>query len=270
MIRLIATDMDGTFLDSDKKFDKSFIDLFYQMKEKNIKFVIASGNQYYRLYQKFLPLSDQMYFIAENGSYIAKGTTELYCNVIHNQNVQKVLNILSQFDHIFVVLAGKKGAYALKDFFEFKDEVKKYYCAYSFVDSFEEVKDEIMKIAIFDMKQQANQLNEKIKDALPSELKIVTSGNEWVDIQNKDADKGVGIQFLQAVYDIEPGQCACFGDQMNDYEMFKKVKYGYAMSNAVEPIKKIAYEIIGSNDEQAVLKKIQDIVSGVENEKGKI
>ena len=53
MIRLIATDMDGTFLDSQKKFDKSFIDLFYQMKEKNIKFVIASGNQYYRLYQKF-------------------------------------------------------------------------------------------------------------------------------------------------------------------------------------------------------------------------
>ena len=73
MIRLIATDMDGTFLDSNKKFDKSFIELFYKMQEKKIKFVIASGNQYYRLYQKFLPLSDQMYFIAENGSYIAKG-----------------------------------------------------------------------------------------------------------------------------------------------------------------------------------------------------
>ena len=69
MIRLIATDMDGTFLDSNKKFDKSFIELFYKMQEKKIKFVIASGNQYYRLYQKFLPLSDQMYFIAENGSH---------------------------------------------------------------------------------------------------------------------------------------------------------------------------------------------------------
>ena len=51
MIRLIATDMDGTFLDSNKKFDKSFIELFYKMQEKNIKFVIASGNQYYRFYQ---------------------------------------------------------------------------------------------------------------------------------------------------------------------------------------------------------------------------
>lgn len=260
MIQLIATDMDGTFLNSEKKFDKEFIDLFYRMKEKKIKFVIASGNQYYRLYQKFLPLSEQMYFIAENGSYIAKGTTELYCNVIHSQNVKKVLEILSQFEDIFSILAGKKGAYALKDFFDFKDEVKKYYCAYSFVNSFEDVQDEIMKIAIFDMKHQAKQLEEKIKDQLPEHLKIVTSGNEWVDIQNSDAHKGVGIQFLQAVYDIEPDECVAFGDQMNDYEMFKQVKYGYAMSNAVQEIKEVAYEVIGSNDEQAVLKKIEEIL----------
>ena len=37
MIKLIATDMDGTFLDSHKQFDKEFIDVFYQMKEKDIQ-----------------------------------------------------------------------------------------------------------------------------------------------------------------------------------------------------------------------------------------
>ena len=75
MIKLIATDMDGTFLDSQKKFSPEFIDIFYKLKEKGIKFVIASGNQYYRLYQKFVPISEDMYFIAENGSYIAQGAT---------------------------------------------------------------------------------------------------------------------------------------------------------------------------------------------------
>ena len=39
MIKLIATDMDGTFLDSQKKFDPEFLSLFYKLKEKNIKFV---------------------------------------------------------------------------------------------------------------------------------------------------------------------------------------------------------------------------------------
>ena len=36
-MKLLATDMDGTFLDSHKQFDKEFIDVFYQMKEKDIQ-----------------------------------------------------------------------------------------------------------------------------------------------------------------------------------------------------------------------------------------
>src|SRR5699024_335537 len=70
--------------------------------------------------------------------------------------------------------------------------------------------------------------------------------------------------FLQDTYQINPDECAAFGDQMNDYEMLQEVKYAYAMSNAVEPIKNIAYEVIGSNDEQAVLKKIHDILEETE------
>ena len=50
MIKLIATDMDGTWLNSDKKYD---VDLFEKdialMKKNNINFVIASGNQYLSL-----------------------------------------------------------------------------------------------------------------------------------------------------------------------------------------------------------------------------
>ena len=264
MIRLIATDMDGTFLDSQKKFDKSFIDLFYQMKEKNIKFVIASGNQYYRLYQKFLPLSDQMYFIAENGSYIAKGTTELHCDVISYQKVKEMVHILSQYQRIFIILCGRKGAYILKDYFAYKNEVKKYYCAYSFIDSYDEIHDDIMKIAIYDKEQHIQDLLDEIRQQLPDGVKIVTSGNEWMDIQNQHMHKGVGIKFLQDTYQINPDECAAFGDQMNDYEMLQEVKYAYAMSNAVEPIKNIAYEVIGSNDEQAVLKKIHDILEETE------
>ena len=64
MIKLIATDMDGTFLDSNKRFDFEFIDIFYELKKRDIKFVVASGNQYYRLFQKFVPLSEQIYFIS--------------------------------------------------------------------------------------------------------------------------------------------------------------------------------------------------------------
>ena len=82
-----------------------------------------------------------------------------------------------------------------------------------------------------------------------------------MDIQNRGVHKGIGMRFLQERYQIKPEQCAAFGDQMNDYELLSQVKYSYAMSNAVPEIKQIAYEVIGSNDEQAVITKIKEILA---------
>lgn len=256
--------MDGTFLNSDKQFDKEFLDIFYEMKKQDIKFVVASGNQYYRLYQKFIPLSEQMYFVAENGGYIAQGATELYSNIIKPEHVALVRNVLENNERVVLIVCGKKGAYVLKEHFHLRNEVKKYYCNYSFVNSFDDVNDDIIKIAVFDYQQKANEIFDQIKNKFPEELRIVTSGNEWVDIQNKDAHKGLGIQFLQMIYDIDRSECMAFGDQMNDYEMLQQVKYGYAMENAVDMLKDIAYEVIQSNDEQGVLLKIKDVLENNE------
>lgn len=46
MIKLIASDMDGTFLNPQGNYDKRrFKDLFRQLTERNILFVVASGNR---------------------------------------------------------------------------------------------------------------------------------------------------------------------------------------------------------------------------------
>ncbi|MFR2767323.1 MAG: HAD hydrolase family protein [Thomasclavelia sp.] len=113
MIKLIATDMDGTFLDSNKRFDFEFIDIFYELKKRDIKFVVASGNQYYRLFQKFVPLSEQMYFIAENGCVIAKGARQLYCNTIENEDLIKIKSVLANYKELVIVLCVVERAYIL-------------------------------------------------------------------------------------------------------------------------------------------------------------
>lgn len=261
MIKLIATDMDGTFLDSNKEFDQEFIDIFYKLKEKGIKFVVASGNQYYRLYQKFLPLSEQMYFVAENGSYIAQGATELYCNIITKENVNKVKAVIEPYTNLFVIMCGRKGAYVLNRDRKYESLLKLHYCNYQYVESFDQIDDDIIKIAISDLEKHIETYLPKIKPFLPDEVKIVTSGNMWMDIQNSEINKGIGIRFLQAIYEIEPDECMAFGDHMNDYELLQQVKYGYAMDNAVPAIKEIAYDTTVSNDEQGVLVKIKELLN---------
>ena len=260
MIKLIATDMDGTFLDSNKRFDFEFIDIFYELKKRDIKFVVASGNQYYRLFQKFVPLSEQIYFIAENGCFIAKGARQLYCNIIENEDLIKIKNVLAKYKELVIVLCGRKGAYILNKNLKYKNEIIKYYCNYRFVDSFDDINDDIMKVSIYDQNEKINEIIKIVEKLLPDHIKIVTSGNAWMDIQNKNINKGIGMAFLQSLYNIKPEECMAFGDQMNDYELLQQVKYGYAMENAVDSIKEIAYQVIDSNDNQGVIRKIKEIL----------
>lgn len=49
MIHLLATDMDGTLLNSQKEFDNEFFEVLQKVLEKEMYFVIASGNQFYHL-----------------------------------------------------------------------------------------------------------------------------------------------------------------------------------------------------------------------------
>ena len=67
-MKLLATDMDGTFLRDDKSYSEEFNDLYKQMLKKDIQFVIASGNQYEALVCKFDDdIKDDLYYLCENG-----------------------------------------------------------------------------------------------------------------------------------------------------------------------------------------------------------
>ncbi len=47
---------------------------------------------------------------------------------------------------------------------------------------------------------------------------------------------------------------------MNDVGMFQEVTHSYAMGNALLPVKEAASQVIGSNNEQAVLDKIEEFL----------
>ena len=117
-----------------------------------------------------------------------------------------------------------------------------------------------MKIAIYDPNHQIIRYADDIARGLDKGVKATTSGNEWIDIQNEDINKGVAIKLLQKELNIKPEECMAFGDQMNDYTLLKAVKYSYAMANAVPRIKDIAYGIAKSHDHQGVLEVIKQEV----------
>ncbi|WP_249028635.1 Cof-type HAD-IIB family hydrolase [Tannockella kyphosi] len=263
MIKLIATDMDGTFLDSNKNYDPKFLELFKKMKEKNIHFVVASGNQCHRLFQRFESIKEDIYYIAENGSYTLKGSTPLYSTLIAPEDLNKLLDMLLPLEDCFFILSGRKGTHILNKHRNREDIIVKYYARYYFVENYDDLDDEIFKISLYDDNHQSTALLETILPSIPKDVRAITTGHEWIDFTDKSIHKGIALKKLQDDLGILPEECAAFGDQMNDLELLQQVKYSYAMDNAVDPIKEVAYEIIGDNDSQAVIKKIEEILNNV-------
>ena len=82
MIKLIATDMDGTLLNSKNEIQDGFYEVFNKLEEKGIIFAAASGRQYYNLLKRFEGIEDKMMFIAENGTFVVYKGIELVVNAL--------------------------------------------------------------------------------------------------------------------------------------------------------------------------------------------
>ena len=69
MIRLIASDLDGTLLQNGAQvLSPEIFKLIPALKKKGIHFIAASGRQYANLRRLFALLQDEISYIAENGS----------------------------------------------------------------------------------------------------------------------------------------------------------------------------------------------------------
>ena len=85
MVKLIASDLDGTLLQNGAHDVNPIVfDQIRTLKEHGIMFAAASGRQYLNLRRLFTPVQDDIAYIAENGSLciyneetISKGIIEL-------------------------------------------------------------------------------------------------------------------------------------------------------------------------------------------------
>lgn len=264
-VKLIATDMDGTFLDDHKKFDTNlFQDVMNKLNQKNIMFVIASGNQYQHLVDIFGDTNNEYSYIADNGAVIVDKGKVIFQRFISTEDIHQSLNLLkhnSQLKNGLIVLSGQNSAYIEKGVpDEFVKEGNKYYRKVTVVDSLYDVRDKIYKIALAWPNQSVRVQESILRNNLPNS-NVTSSGYGGVDIIPKGVDKGRAIAVLQKYMNLNSSQLMAFGDSDNDLELLKHCGNSYAMKNANDAIKKTAkYHTNWDNNENGVLRTIQLVV----------
>lgn len=253
MIKLIATDMDGTLLNDDGNINEKIFDLIHSLSEKDVKFAAASGRLYSQLSKNFEKVNTDMIFIAHNGALIKynKSGKTLYANFIGKEEIEHVINLKPGVgEELF--LSGESEIYIINPSENMLNKFTDFNVPVVILKSFNEIKNPIYKISYY-MDEDVNpSILDYLEKNLNDTLSFVVSGDKWIDIMNKGISKGNAIKILQEKFKINKENTMVFGDYYNDLTMFKTAHYSYAMENAPEDVKKHANFIAESNNEDGV------------------
>ncbi|MCR4715952.1 MAG: Cof-type HAD-IIB family hydrolase [Lachnospiraceae bacterium] len=260
MIKLIACDLDGTLLDSNKRLPEEFPKLIEKLKAKGIHFAVASGRSYAGIKEMFIDYIDDIVFICDNGAFVMYKEERLHLDLMKKEDIRELALLSRDLDGL-ILLCGMHGTYHMPaKTKEANDEIVKYYTNRVLVEDDLDVDDEFFKVALFDGEGSEEHSYPYLVEKYGDKYNGQTSGKYWMDIMNGGTNKGSALKAIQEKFDISYDETMAFGDYMNDYELLENASYSFAMANSHPKISKLANYKAGSNDENGVLKAIVEYV----------
>lgn len=250
-IKLIATDMDGTLLNSNHEVSSRFFHLFENLKKHNIIFVAASGRPYYSILEKLEHIKNDITFVAENGGIVIQKEKVLLSTPIDKKNLPNIISKFDNLSEVNAIFCTQKKAYFKINDTDLLKTLTEFYPNFKQVNTTDEISEEIIKIALYHRECSETHIYPHFKD-LNANYGVKVSGKNWIDISDNLANKGHAIKMLQKNYNISPEETLVFGDYNNDIEMLKQSTYSFAMENAHQNVKDIANFNTKSNDEFGV------------------
>ena len=240
MIKLIASDLDGTLLhDYQQTVPEDIYDTIRALHDKGILFTAASGRQYANIRRLFSPLGFDIPYIAENGSLC-----------IYKEEVRHILDVLMEYRKIYhtghCILSVKDTYYSDSTDERFIDYMENdMHNIVTYVPDLYAVKEPIIKAAICDFNGTQN-LAPFFQERIGNEISVVTSADHWIDFIAPNANKGSALKVLMKKFGIKKEECICFGDQQNDIEMLKAAGTAYVMATGHPLAKKAADYVVDS------------------------
>lgn len=265
MLKFIATDLDGTLLDTEHRVPSEIFSIVRELSARGILFCPASGRQYANLKKLFAPVKDEILFMAENGALIKYKGKTLYLNPVPEELIREALDAIRSLDALYPVLCGSKNAYVENTEEPFYSCARASYTNCVKVDNLNDVigKEKICKISVYDNLGSANNCIKTLPEKIPL-LRTILSGEAWCDVSAINANKGDAMRFIKQRFGFRKEECVAFGDHMNDYEMLLECGNAYVTENAYPPLKKLIPHVIGSNADGSVPKQLKRILKTTE------
>lgn len=261
MIKLIATDIDGTLLqEGNDTINPEYYDVILKLKEKGAIFAAASGRQFPSIRNLFKPIEKDMIFIAENGAYVSCRGVDMDMVVMDRQIAEDIIKAIRKMPDCFATASAKDKMY-IEDYDDkFLDLlVNGYHNHMEIVDDVLKADIDIIKISIY-RGEGVSHIADSVIDEWKDKIHVTVAGEIWIDFMDYRADKGNALHSIQKKLNILPEETMVFGDNLNDVGMLKSAGESYAIGNAREEVKNVAKYIADTNENDGVLQILKTLL----------
>ncbi|WP_027624143.1 Cof-type HAD-IIB family hydrolase [Clostridium lundense] len=284
-MKLIATDLDGTLLNSKHEVSKENAEALRLAQENGIEIAIATGRTYSDAIHICKKANINAHIISNNGSLaFSKEGKKLKSCTIDKSSLEHVLNWLYENEYAFEICTDKNiflrhdtKSILEKDFKEAKinnpsihmniinDMISLIFSQEGI--KFIKCKDDILNsnldfcsITVVSFNKSklnyGRQYYEQFK-----KLSMVISNEYNFELINSNASKGNSLEHLANYLGISLKDVTAMGDSYNDISMFKKAGISVAMGNAKDDIKNICSHVSISNDLNGVAHFIHKLMN---------
>ena len=238
MVRLIASDLDGTLLQNGtKEISKEAVYYIKKLYDYGVVFAAARGRQYPNIRRLFSEVENEIAYICENGALVKYQGKTLSKTYMDRKTGLEIMEDIQKRDGCEVLLSGEETSYLVPKSREYLDHIKNFVGNnVTLVKDFSEVEEEFLKISVYE-KRGIEYSSNYFHDKWGGSVKDTVSGACWMDFVALGVDKGSALQKIQNELNTTKDDTMCFGDSYNDLDMFKNSQYSYAMTSANSEIR---------------------------------
>ncbi|TLG80692.1 Cof-type HAD-IIB family hydrolase [Vagococcus zengguangii] len=252
--KLIAFDIDGTILDSNKRPLDSTLAALKELRAKGHMLTIATGRSYLFAKEVIDELGFDHYILC-NGAGAFVENQQVYKNILNPSELKRFIALTKDMNIDTAALnlnEIKRNTNFKPDIMDeamqsFGQQIPEY------DEDFYHKNDIYQVLAYFD-----HSLDGHFEADFP-EFRFVRWHPNSVDVIPHNGSKAATIMHVAEQFGFKKEDTIAFGDGLNDLEMLQTVGTGVAMGNAEDSIKEIAALVTDTNDNDGIAKALKQL-----------
>lgn len=246
MIKLVATDIDGTIFIPEKEFTIGVRNCIKELCDRGIKVVLVTGRMNAAATKIAQDLGLTTPVVSYQGGLVVENGEKLYERYLTEEQTSRVLDWASSVN-IHINLYNDDILYSENECYEVQRYCNNLHTEHTVKKFCEIKKDKINKLLAIDYSnpERISRYEKELQEIFP-DLYIVKSTPYFLEFSSPQASKKCAVEFLQKHWSLKKEEILTIGDQNNDIALLQAGGVKIAMGNATEELKAVADYITSS------------------------